>query len=429
MAKKRKKERAAKEPRENHHLHPHPQPSISTREHKRRDPAPTTGSGSESDPSPPSTPDAVRRLVDPYSKPRLLAILAEAATADPALRARLGAAAAASPSHRRLFVHGLPPHADGAALAEAFSRFGPLADCHAVADHRASGSSGRCCKGYGFVSFASRAAARRALREAPRVTVAGRPVSVQFASAGPDPSGGGGGAGRRVYVTNVAPDASAERLRAFFARFGELEGGPFGFDADTGASHGYALFVYQAAAGAAKAVEEPYRVFEGRTLHCQLANKPAPKTKAPVAPPPAVVAASAAGTPPPRAVRPPARQLVLDAAAAAGVVDLAAYARDPSQAAALLGQNPALAAAALSTALASGDAAAIPVTPAAVSVPMEVAVAWPSPKPAAAVTVAPSPVMAGVRPCGGPGLLGPYKLPSLPVVSSSSGRKGTLMST
>jgi heterogeneous nuclear ribonucleoprotein A1/A3 len=113
--------------------------------------------------------------------------------------------------------------------------------------------------------------------------------------------------------------------------------------------------------------------------------------------------------------------------AAAGVVDLAAYARDPAQAAALLGQNPALAAAALSTALASGAAAAIPLTPAAVSVPMEGAVA--SPKPATAVTVAPSPVMVGVRPSGGPGLLGPYKPPSLPVVSSSSGRKGTLMGT
>jgi heterogeneous nuclear ribonucleoprotein A1/A3 len=431
MGKKRKKGRAAKEPRKNHHLHPHSRsrPSISTREHKRRGPAPGTGtgsgsgSGSESDTSPPSTSDAVRRLIDPYSKPRLIAILAEAATANPALRARLGAAAAASPSHRRLFVHGLPPHADGAALAEAFSRFGPLADCHAVADHRASGRC-RCCKGYGFVSFASRAAARRAVREAPRVTVAGRPVSVQFASAGPDPSGGGGAgaAGRRVYVTNVAPDASAERLRAFFARFGELKGGPFGFDGDTGASRGYALFVYQAAAGAAKAVEEPYRVFEARTLHCQLANEPAAarKTKAPVAPPPAVVAASAAGTP-------PRLQSVLDAAAAAGVVDLASYARDPARAAALLGQNPALAAAALSAALASGDAAAIPLTPATVSLPVEVALALPNP--ATAVTLAPSPVMVGVRPSGGPGLLGAYKPPLLPVVAFSSGRKGTLMGT
>jgi RNA recognition motif-containing protein len=89
----------------------------------------------------------------------------------------------------------------------------------------------------------------------------------------------GGGTGRRVYVTNVPPDAAPERLRGFFARFGELEGGPFGFDADTGRSLGYALFVYGAAAGAATAVAEPYRVFEGRTLHCQLANEPARKVR------------------------------------------------------------------------------------------------------------------------------------------------------
>ncbi|KAJ1276255.1 hypothetical protein BS78_05G200800 [Paspalum vaginatum] len=399
---------STEEPRENRHLPPRSHPSAaSTPELKRRKPrrpAPGTGSGSESDPSPPSTPCAVCRLLEPYSKPRLLAILAEAAASDPALRARLGAAADASPSHCRLFVHGLPPHADGAALAEAFSRFGPLAGCRAT---------GRC-KGA---------------------------VSAQFASAGPGPSGGGGGARRRVYVTNVAPDAGADRLRAFFARFGELEGGPFGFDAETGASRGYALFVYRAAAGAAKAVEEPYRVFEGRTLRCQLANEAARKTRAPEAPPPAVAAASAAGTPhQPAAVQPPALQSVLDAIAAAGVRvrDLATYAREPTQAAALLGQNPALAAAALCSALASAAVATGTPSPAAVSAPMEVAVATPkpvmevavaTPKPVTAVSMVPSPDMVGVRPSGGAGLLGPYKPPSLPVVSSSSRKKGTMMRT
>ena len=277
---RRKKGKATTGPHENPDLAPHSQPTTtSTPERKRqqpRDRAPATGSDSEPDPSPSSSPGSVRRLIEPYSRPRLLAILAQAAAADPALRARLAAAADASPSHRRIFVHGLPPRAGAAALAAAFSSFGLLADCHAVTD-RATGR----CRGYGFVSVASRVAARRALRDAPRVAVAGCPVSAQFASAGPGPSGGG--AGRRVYVTNVAPDASAERLRAFFARFGELDGGPFGFDADTGSSRGYALFLYRAAAGAAKAVEEPYRVFEGRTLRCQLANEPARKAKAPPA--------------------------------------------------------------------------------------------------------------------------------------------------
>ncbi|PVH34472.1 hypothetical protein PAHAL_8G227400 [Panicum hallii] len=431
---KRKKGKADMVPCENPDLAPHFQPTTSSthdRKHRQpRDPAPGAGSDSEPDPSPPSSPGSVRRLIEAYSRPRLLAILAEAAAADPALRARLGAAADASPSHRRLFVHGLPPRAGAAALAEAFSRFGPLADCHAVAD-RATGR----CRGYGFVSFASRAAARRALRDAPRLSVAGCPVSAQFASAGPGPSaGGGGGAGRRVYVTNVAPGASAERLRAFFSRFGELDGGPFGFDADTGSSRGYALFVYRAAAGAAKAVEEPYRVFEGRTLRCQLANEPARKAKATPAPPPALVAGSATVTPPLTAakVQAPALQPVLDAIAAAGVGDLATYARDPAQAAALLGQNPALAAAALSSALAAAAAAsrspaapAVASSPAAASAPIPVAVA--TGRPATAAAVEPSPVRFGVRTSGGAGLLGPYKPPSSPAVPSSPRRKGTLL--
>ncbi|KAK8447981.1 hypothetical protein SEVIR_8G191000v4 [Setaria viridis] len=397
----KRKDRAAKEQNPDLPLHSHP--TTSTTEHKRRqrrDPVPATGSDSEPDPSPPSSPaGSVRRLIEPYSKPRLVAILAEATASDPALRARLVAAADASPSHRRLFVHGLPPRADAAALAEAFSRFGALAECHAVADR------GRRCRGYAFVSFASRAAARRALLDAPRVLVASRHVSAQFASAGPDRSRGcGGGAGRRVYVTNVAPDAGAERLRAFFARFGELEGGPFGFDADTGRSRGYALFVYRAAAGAATAVAEPYRVFEGRMLHCQLANEPARKAKAPPAPP--LPAAEA-----------PALQPMLDAIAAAGVGDLAAYARDPAQAAALLGQNPALAAAALSSALAaaaqSPAVAAVATNPAAASALMPVAAAaGRRTRATTAAAAVPSPVKFGVRPSGGAGLLGPYKPPA-----------------
>ncbi|KAL6875797.1 hypothetical protein ACP4OV_013310 [Aristida adscensionis] len=431
------KRQSRAEPSENHHLPGHWRPSTSTTpEPKRRkprkpqDPAPDTGSGSvsgsDSDPLPPSSRGSVRDLLEPYSRPRLLAILAEAAAADPALRARLRAAAVASPSHRRLFVHGLPSHADGAALAAAFARFGPLVDCHAVADS----ATGRC-KGYGFVSFASRAAARRALRCAPGVRVAGSPISAQFASAGPtDPSGTGGGSGgpgRRVYVTNVAPDDCADWLRAFFARFGELEGGPFGFDAETGRSRGYALFVYRAAGGAARAVEEPYRVFEGRTLHCQLARDPARKSKAPM---PAAVSASAAVTPPASAVEAPALQPVLDAVVAAGVGNLAAYAQNPALAAALLGQNPILAAAALSSALASAAAAprspasAIAPSPAAASAPAAVPVA--PARPVTAAEVVPPPVKVGARPNGG-GLLGPYRPPSSPVVSSSSGRTGTML--
>jgi heterogeneous nuclear ribonucleoprotein A1/A3 len=350
----------------------------------------------------------VRRLLEPYSKPRLVAFLAGAAAADPALLARVRAAADASLSHRRIFVHGLPPHADGPALEAAFCAFGPLSDCHVIAD-RASGR----CRGYGFLTFLSRSAARRAVR-APCVVVAGAPVSTQFASAGPDPFGGAA-AGRRVYVTNVAPDASAERLRAFFARFGELEGGPFGFDAETGRSRGYALLLYRAAEGARKALEVPYRVFEGRTLHCQLAVDPARKKRKPRqplgSPSPASSAAPAAASPP---LRP-----VLNAVVAAGAGDLAMYARNPAQAAALLGRNPNLAAAALSSALASAGVVLSPATVTAARSPAAFPAYWSAAatrSPAGQAVAPPLSVEVSVRPSGGAGLLGPYKPPSSPAV-------------
>jgi len=54
--------------------------------------------------SPPSSSGSMRGLMEAYSRPRLLSILVEAAAADPALRALLGTAADASPSHQRLFT-------------------------------------------------------------------------------------------------------------------------------------------------------------------------------------------------------------------------------------------------------------------------------------------------------------------------------------
>ncbi|KQJ87876.1 UBP1-associated protein 2B [Brachypodium distachyon] len=402
MGKKRSKKPREKD-RHTPKSHPSSTPTRKRKRRKPRDPAP--GSDSGSDCSPPSSPSpTARRLLDPYPKPRLAALLASAASADPALLARIRAAADASLSHRRVFVHGLPPRADGPALEAAFSAFGPLADCHVVAAGR--------CKGYGFLTFKSHAAARRAVR-APCVCVAGFPVSAQFASAGPDRSGASA-VGRRVYVANVGPDASVERLRTFFAGFGELEGGPFGLDVDGEAETGrprsqrYSLFVYREAEGARKAVEQPYRVFEGRTLRCQLAadvgltawkkKNEDTNNEPPVPAPPSYAA-----------LRP-----VLDAVVAAtGAGDLAMCARNPAQAAALLGQNPVLAAAALSSVLASAGIVPTPATATATATAgtqSPAAVAGLSP--VSSLEVAPLPVKPCAGPSGGAGLLGPYKPPS-----------------
>ncbi|KAK4371414.1 hypothetical protein RND71_010889 [Anisodus tanguticus] len=57
----------------------------------------------------------------------------------------------------------------------------------------------------------------------------------------------------------------------FFAKFGEIEVGPMGFDPMTGKSKGYALFVYKTVEEASKFLEEPCKMFEGRQLYCKKA--------------------------------------------------------------------------------------------------------------------------------------------------------------
>lgn len=72
-------------------------------------------------------------------------------------------------------------------------------------------------------------------------------------------------------MSNVSQDADAKKLRDFFGKFGEIESGPFGIDPHTGKWKGYALFVYKTAEEAKKCLEEPYKMFEGRQLHCEKA--------------------------------------------------------------------------------------------------------------------------------------------------------------
>lgn len=76
---------------------------------------------------------------------------------------------------------------------------------------------------------------------------------------------------RKIYVTPVGPQVDPDKLRSFFAKFGEIEEGPNGLDPVTGKFKGYALFVYKTLDGCKKALEEPVRVFEGTWLQCRRA--------------------------------------------------------------------------------------------------------------------------------------------------------------
>ncbi|MQM00749.1 hypothetical protein Taro_033494 [Colocasia esculenta] len=271
----------------------------------------------------------VQAILEPYSKDQLIGFLCDAALGDPALHALIREAADRDVSHRKVFVHGMPWDATEESLRQVFSFFGAIDACNVVVD-KATGRG----KGYGFVLFRTRSGAVQALKQ-PHKQIGNRVAHCQLASTGPT-SGGGVPAvqqadtvGRKIYVSNVHAEANPEKLKAFFAKFGEIESGPTGFDLVTGKSRGYATFVYKTQEGARKALQEPYKMFEGHQLHCQWATEPS-KVKE-------LASAAAAG------LVGAAPQPVLAAVAAAQ--NLSLYAQNPAYAA-LLGQNPLLAAAA-----------------------------------------------------------------------------------
>ncbi|XP_076910226.1 UBP1-associated protein 2B-like [Bidens hawaiensis] len=246
---------------------------IKTTKKKTPNPNPSSSSSnppassSDSDPDD-ATPEQIHKLIEPYTKDQLIQFIINAALSNPTLYARIRHTADADISHRKIFVFGLGWDTTKETLTQSFKPFGEIEDCNVVID-RVTGKA----KGFGFVQFKSRKEAMKALKE-PRKKINNRMASCQLAALGPPAAAAGGGdnSWRKIYVSNVQPDTDPERLRKFFEKFGEVETGPIGFDSVTGKSRGFALFVYRSQDGFRKALEEPYKVFEGHQLHCQRAS-------------------------------------------------------------------------------------------------------------------------------------------------------------
>jgi heterogeneous nuclear ribonucleoprotein A1/A3 len=232
------------------------------------------------------------KLLEPLSREQLVALLRTAAEASPATMAAVRRAVEADPASRKLFVHGLGWGAGAEDLRSAFSRFGELEDCRVISDKQ----SGRS-KGYGFVLFRSRRSALRALNR-PQLQIGGRLAFCHLAASGPAPpaqsqnpisnanpnansnstSNASGSSSsqtdniqRKIFVGNVHADVDVDRLYEYFAQFGEIEEGPLGFDKNTGRPKGFALFVYKSVESARRALEEPIKNFDGKTLNVQKA--------------------------------------------------------------------------------------------------------------------------------------------------------------
>lgn len=224
--------------------------------------------------------EPLERLLEPFSKEQLLALVRQAADKYPDFIESVRELADADPAHRKIFVHGLGWDTTAETLTSVFGRYGEIEDCKAVTD-RVSGKS----KGYAFILFKHRSGARKALKQ-PQKKIGNRTTSCQLASAGPVPAPPpvtppvSEYTQRKIFVSNVSAEIDPQKLLEFFKQFGEIEEGPLGLDKQTGKPKGFALFVYRSVEGARKALEEPHKVFEGHTLHCQKAidgpkpNKP-----------------------------------------------------------------------------------------------------------------------------------------------------------
>ena len=230
--------------------------------------------------------DKLQKLLEPYSKDQLIGFISDAAASDSSLFQRIRETADRDVSHRKIFVHGLGWDTTRETLLAAFEPYGQIEDCNVVTDR----NTGKA-KGYGFVLFKTRQGAVKALKQ-PGKKINNRMTQSQLASMGPSPPPQSQDTvGRKIYVSNVQADVDPERLRSFFAKFGEIETGPIGFDTQTGKSRGFALFVYKNQESARKALEDPYRIFEGHQLHCQKATEG--KNKVPAQPQPQLAAVAA----------------------------------------------------------------------------------------------------------------------------------------
>ncbi|KAF8396280.1 hypothetical protein HHK36_017895 [Tetracentron sinense] len=221
-------------------------------------------SGEEEDQA--SKREIIRKLLEPFEKDQLIEIYKEVALKDSSIIARISQSAESDPHHRKIFIHGFGSEASNETIISTFKQYGELEECNVVTD-KITGKS----KGYGFLLFKTGAGARKALKK-PQKIIGNRMIACQFASFGPVPNHPvPDPIGRKILVANVGAYFNPDKLRAFFANFGEIDEGPLGYDQVTGKFKGFAIFVYRTTDGCKKALEEPIKMFQGCQLQCQRA--------------------------------------------------------------------------------------------------------------------------------------------------------------
>jgi nucleolin len=144
---------------------------------------------------------------------------------------------------------------DDAKLRHAFAQFGTVTDVFIPTERGTSRP-----RGFGFVTFATRAAAEEAARQLDQSQLDGRTIRVNESRPKGSSSGGGGGRGGssgfnasgavdvKLYVGNLSFDSTQETLRELFEAHGPVSDCFMPTDRDTGKLRGFCFVTMPAAA-------------------------------------------------------------------------------------------------------------------------------------------------------------------------------------
>ncbi|KAJ7549915.1 hypothetical protein O6H91_07G074900 [Diphasiastrum complanatum] len=223
--------------------------------------------------SPEVSKEDMQALLETLSKEQIVDLLQDAALRHSDVLKDVRKAADEDPTPRKIFVRGLGWDTKGEAMKKVFAKYGEVEEAVVVTDRKTQ--KGR---GYGFVTFAHVDSAIRALKD-PNKTVEGRVTSCNPASQGTEhakvpPEDV---THRKIYVSNVPEEMTADKLHKFFAQYGEIAEGPLGFH-KSGKSKGYSLIIYKTLDGAKQALQDPLKNLDGHRLRCKLAEG-GPKVK------------------------------------------------------------------------------------------------------------------------------------------------------
>lgn len=209
--------------------------------------------------------DDLHSLLEPLSKEQLISLLVNAGSSYPAIAEEIKDVASKDPAHRKLFVRGLAWETSSQTLCDAFEQYGEIEEGAVIMD-KTSGKS----RGFGFVTFKHMDSAQRALKE-PSKTIDGRITVSNLAVASTGPGQSTDQAQRKLYIGGLSYDTANDKLLEVFSKYGEIEEGSVAYDKNTNKSRGFAFVTFKTVEATKRALKEPNKTIDGRTVTVKLA--------------------------------------------------------------------------------------------------------------------------------------------------------------